>query len=447
MIRQIADKAEDLVGVASSTVAENSLRSAAERMRTNNRWLSQRNPYRKDTISALRKRDIQASELGEYIACSAPLHLTDGWNYLARAFDSTLRGDHSSAHHLAYYAELRAAMSLLATEGIGVFDRKHIAFDAEMQPTELERTPTHQATWELLNAWSHKTGSASKLLDTISLDTISLDPQSLSQWLKQVGVHAPAQDLVAREWLQAWSIDLEKFSDDRSQRNEMSYRPTRIHETKTQSVYPLRERSDSVFNSWDALQPTIVGVMVALDISLLRKAIELAIQKKLCNYSTFHKAWASLQSVMPPHLHEALKSPRPSATAIFREAKKANPRAASKKNNPGASSAPILARALLMLRLASASTGALLKAAEISRSDVEFWWSPLGTDLGLWDNPSNITHFTDLWADVQAAIETAEVNISSLGGASSIRDVASILTRDMSLTQFSRAPMWLLGLK
>lgn len=442
MIRQIADKAEDLVGVASSTAAENSLRSAAERMRTNNRWLSQQNPYRQDTISALRNHNIQAFELSEYIACSAPLHLTDGWNYLARAFDSALRGDHSSAHHLAYYAELRAAMSLLATEGIGVFDRKHIAFDAEMQPTELERRPTHQATWELLNAWSHKTGSASKLLDTISLD-----PHSLSQWLKLVGVHAPAQDLVAREWLQAWSIDLEIFSDDRSQRNEMSYRPTRIHETKTQSVYPLRERSEPLFNSWDELQPTIVGVMAALDISLLRKAIELAIKKKLCNHPTFDKAWTSLQSVMPPHSHEALKSPRPSATAIFREAKKTNPRAGSKKTNPRAGSAPILARGLLMLRLASASTAALLKAAEISRSDIEFWWSPLGTDLGLWDNPSDIALFSDLWADVEAAKDTAEANMSSLGGASSIRDVASILTSDMSLTQFSRAPMWLLGLK
>lgn len=104
-------------------------------------------------------------------------------------------------------------------------------------------------------------------------------------------------------------------------------------------------------------------------------------------------------------------------------------------------------RGLLMLRLASASTAALLKAAEVSRSDLEFWWSPLGTDLGLWDSPSDIELFSDLWADVEAAKDTAAANISNLGGTSSIRDVANILTRDMSLTQFSRAPMWLLGLK
>ena len=47
---------------------------------------------------------------------------------------------------------------------------------------------------------------------------------------------------------------------------------------------------------------------------------------------------------------------------------------------------PILARALLMLRLASARAAHLLAAAEVSKADLKFWWLPWGTDLGLWDD-------------------------------------------------------------
>jgi hypothetical protein len=34
---------------------------------------------------------------------------------------------------------------------------------------------------------------------------------------------------LARDWLLNWSIDLKEFTDDRDLRNEMSYRPQRLH--------------------------------------------------------------------------------------------------------------------------------------------------------------------------------------------------------------------------
>ena len=116
------------------------------------------------------------------------------------------------------------------------------------------------------------------------------------------------------------------------------------------------------------------------------------------------------------------------------------------KNVQGKAVTPILARGLLMLRLASASTASLLAAANVSKSDLEFWWSPLGTDLGLWDSPADIETFSDLWTDVADARDDADAEISAIQGGRSVRVVAGILARDVSLTQFSRAPMWLLGL-
>ena len=99
-----------------------------------------------------------------------------------------------------------------------------------------------------------------------------------------------------------------------------------------------------------------------------------------------------------------------------------------------------------MLRLASARTASLLEASGISKSDLEFWWSALGSDLGFWDKPSDIETFRDLWEDVSDARDLAEEELSRGQAQPSVRRVASVLGRDVALTQFSRAPMWLLGL-
>ena len=104
-----------------------------------------------------------------------------------------------------------------------------------------------------------------------------------------------------------------------------------------------------------------------------------------------------------------------------------------------------MARALLMLRLASARASVLLAAAGVSKSDLKFWWLPLGTDLGLWYDLDE-EDFVDLWTDVADAKESAEDRISDLPEGSSVRAVSVVLSGDVTLTQFSRAPLWLLGL-
>ena len=129
-----------LVHAASPIAIEHRLSAVANRLRRWGSWLGYRHTYNSNVVKKLgNKRDIDGPKLGEYIACSAPLHLADGWNYLSRAFDAACRGDRSSAYHLAYYGELRATMSLLATEGIGIFNRRHIALNEHLEPTEFKR--------------------------------------------------------------------------------------------------------------------------------------------------------------------------------------------------------------------------------------------------------------------------------------------------------------------
>ena len=426
----------DLVRAASPVAIENSLRLVAKRMRRWKRWLTGGHRYNNDVVrtlySEVDQNNIDGPKLGEYIASSAPLHLADGWNYLSRAFDASTHGDRGSTWHLAYYAELRAAMSFLAAEGIGIFHDRHVALDVNFRTTVYRGATTHVAAWQALSSWSQEAGKAEGLLDSIWIER-----KNLTDYLQLIGVGTPAREFVAREWLNAWSIDLKVFNDDRDRRNEMSYRPTRIRVPAVQPIDPFQELADPLFNSWSELDPEVVGGSAALDLALLRNALHLVVDRGISRYGSFDDALAFLQrgDHVTRATVEALRTERPSANAIFGAAKI--------EDLQGKPATPILARALLMLRLASARVSELLSAASVTRTDLKFWWLPLGTDLALWDQQDD-ADFLELWADVGDAMDQAEVLLSALPVDSSVRAVSEILCRDLNMTQFSRASLWLL---
>ena len=435
MIPMKAADANALVQAASPVAMEGSLRTVRIRLRRWERWLNNQHKYGKDVVGLLKAdTDIDGPKIGEYIACSAPLHLADGWNYLSRAFEAATRGDRGTACHLAYYAELRGAMSLLATQGIGIFASRHIALDSQMYPTVFRGEGTHKDTWRILEAWSNETTSARRLLEAITLHS-----RRLSEWLGDVGVVTQSQGVLARDWLQAWSVDLGLFDLDRNRRNEASYRPSRIRSQDIEAFDPVVEVVHPLFQSWEQLEPSTVGAKAALDVSLLREAISHATTNGLCNYASLESALMALKHAMPVTLHDALTSSSEGSNAFFREA--------AVNQDARSAATPILARALLILRLASAHTAALLSDAEISKSDLEFWWSSLGTELGFWDAVADIENLADLWIEVSEARDEANSRIGSLPDGAPVRVVTDILARNLPLTQFSRAPFWLLGLE
>ena len=424
------------VRASSPQAIEGRLRAIRARMRRWDRWLTRHHPYNQDVLGALQlsfqQGDVDGPKMGEYIASSAPLHLADGWNYLSRAFDATCRGDRGGAYHLSYYAELRAAMSLLATEGIGIFNSRHIALDNNLAPTEF-RQRTHDATWDALSAWSRETGRAVRLLQAISIES-----KSLSSWLTSVGVVSPAQQLIAEKWLNAWSVDLSVLSDDSMRRNEMSYRPTRIKVPKPPPVNSRAELADPIFAFWTELAPDVSGAKAGIDLSLLRQALVLVVNEGLCNYGTFEEALESIRQDMTDFTYTTLRDGRSAAAVIFREAEITD--------FQGKPATPILARSLLMLRLASASTASLIKAAGISKDDLAFWWAPFGSDMGMWEDPDDYEAFADLWDDVSGAHDEANQSLDRIRGTESVKSVSSILTKQMPLTQYSRALFWLIDL-
>ena len=433
--------ASALVRRASPLAIERRLRVVAGHVRNWNSWLSTRHPYGNDISRTLRRGGpVDGPKIGEYIACSALLHLVDGWNYLSRAFDAICRGDHRSAYHLAYYAELRGAISLLATEGIGIFNFRHIVVNEDMDTAEFRRSGrnsrrygTHQATWRLLSAWSREAGKAERLLQSITVES-----RSISDWLAVVGVQEPSRRFVAKMWLRAWSVDLRTMSADPRRRNNMSYRPSRLRKEDFEPLDPRPDMMDPVLACWAELNPSFGWSRAALDISLLRRALDLVVREGVCAFDTFEEVLEALRDEVTDDTYQALLTERSSATAIFDAAE------VSSVYEKGATS--ILARSLLILRLASATSAVLVDGADLSKKDLEFWWSPLGSDWGLWETPDDYESFSDLWEDVNDAIGTVDHLAYAVQGRGSVHGYSRILSRDVALTQFSRAPFWLLGL-
>src|SRR5690606_32342474 len=126
-----------------------------------------------------------------YVAASSVLHVFDGWSYLGRAIECALRGDIDASRHLAYYAELRAAMSVLGSEGVGIFSSHHVAIDSlgvvhrinRKTRKDWQRLATHQFVWPCLEYWS-SLSRASELLGQV------IRPRGIefSEWLDALGV-------------------------------------------------------------------------------------------------------------------------------------------------------------------------------------------------------------------------------------------------------------------
>ena len=120
------------------------------------RWLGQLNRYSKNTDKTVGSETAGATgriarpkQLSQYIAASCFLHAADGWSYLGKSMLSLLRGDPHRSLHLAYYAELRAAMSLMATRGVGIFNgRNFIVLGANNVKSVGKGNRTHQFAWE-----------------------------------------------------------------------------------------------------------------------------------------------------------------------------------------------------------------------------------------------------------------------------------------------------------
>jgi hypothetical protein len=392
-----------------ATASPAAIAAGATRVRRNfadSRWLATRNRYRVGIADTLAKDAaptgvVSARNLAEYIAASAPLHCCDGWAFLGRAVGCHLHGDADTARHLAYYAELRAAMCLLAVNGVGIFRNRHYVIDGAGMAHPVSRDGTHVAAWDALELWSGQPAAASLLGQVLRPAGRPID-----DWLVAMPGGSSWQPIATR-WLQVMGLDVRFFAKDRDARNEASYRPTRLNRV---AVLPSGGAADAACELWRLLEPAPPSTFADIDRYLLRLTLE----------SAFFATSGSTHRQAPVRFRGAIETVVNSVVAgdeadrwrafLLRETAPTDPLPLDLAQRVTAlrradHHLAVMGRAVLLLRVASGAAREMLIQAGLQLDDVSFWWHPYGESRGLWRQPPATEDLTDAWADIAEILD------------------------------------------
>ncbi len=376
--------------------------NASKRHLRHSRWIGKTNSYAKDCVKTLRRQSRpKYPDLSKYIAVSTVLHCLDGWSYLGKAVACHSGGDPNSARHMAYYAELRAAMSLMSGEGIGIFNRHHYVVQSWPKLYKIKNIPTHEVTWQILDNWAKLQGSFGFLGKIITPGNLPID-----QWLSEFGAGITFR-LIGKQWFDDWGFDLRSFFLDRDARNEASYRPTRLH---TISTLTAVDTSEFLRSLWQMFEPVANSRFGIVDRHLLRLSLNktykaVSGQEPAANQLDFkRRVELMVENISPTEgsndywIKFLTKEIDPLTPQPITEAANLTTRTDAKHH------IQVIGRASLLMRLATGACLRLMQNANLTRDDLEFWWAKLGADVGLWDTLNPPIPFTDLWGDVEIAL-------------------------------------------
>ena len=402
---------ENSLNQASRSAIQNVL-SGLQTHWTNRTWLDIGNRYQFDPLSMIvedsrQGKNFNHSQLANYVAASTIIHCFDGWSYLARALDAEMVGDPDAARHLGYYAELRAAMSILAGEGIGVFNNKHVVVSNTGKCQLLKKgnnLTTHVMVWETLEYWAGLNRG-----NNLIFRAIKPGGHNLQGWIDGFGGNA---GFVASTWLKQWGLDLSRLSKDRDARNIASYRPTAFTSSGPRSI---EKTLNSVTQFWKICDPESNGGFPIMDRHLLRRSLEMLfktmsgnsrLQAKVIYLNQISTMLGSLSFTKEARLRwtEFLNYERENYTPqLFDDA--------NQTSTPDDidHSKQVLARATLLLRVATGSLSDLFSGGSIElHTDLNFWWASDSVRRCLWALDRQPDSFIDLWGDVDDALEITQ---------------------------------------
>jgi len=294
-------------------------------------------------------------------------------------------------------------MALLATSGIGVGDSEHVVWKSPGRAV-ISGIGTHLFVWEALIIWSQRADAPRLLQETITVEGVRLQ-----DWLMAFnpgGSFSPT----ARDWLRLWGLDIGRFVSDRRMRNEVSYGPTSLGGVGALDVDIAVELVRSL---WRLVEPR-PAPFDRLDRFLLRAALEAGGKpfNGVAGWFDGHVATAVTTLIPDPAARERV-------SAFIRRVDEPNDPAllVAARGTPGGH-ASVIARATLLLRVASAACASLLSAAAIKKPSISFWWEAWGAERGLWERGSAPADLFDLWKDVSDALATLSDWVDSHNSAS-----------------------------
>jgi hypothetical protein len=371
-------------------------------------WIGKTNHYANNIVDRLKNSEPATPKrrrnLAQYISASIALHANDGWSYLGRAVGCLMAGDTHRGLHLAYYAELRAAMSLLGGAGIGIFDRKHYIVQNVNTTARLQcRAGTHVLAWSALEHWSQLPASGA-----LFAKLVRPEGRTLEQWFQPFG-GATTLAPQARAWFMQWGMDLNLATDDRDARNESSYRPDGIPHTWD---VPARDALVFVRDMWAALEPSSSSSFELIDRHILRIALE------RYYYGLKSKPASGTDAAFQALVESALEAQSLAKSAedrlrlfLLRQSVSSDPDifkySAMKPTKAGTDTFAVLSRAVLLLRIATGSAHDLLTQGGIDSATLSFWWTKVGEARGLWQPGTPPDALSDLWTDINESLDEA----------------------------------------
>lgn len=364
------------------------IRAALMGLATRGTWLRAGHPNPDGSVPKNKAQfdAILANDVIELLAILGPLHSVDGWSYLARALSALMAGDPHAARHLAYYAELRGALSMLANSGVGIFNSQNRIVDANGNLRALQGRNTHDMCWTVLEFWGKEATSVHSILTSIEINGGTL-LDALFTYFPGLSVSG-----VGAQLIKEWGFDLQLGHRDHFERNLSSYSPNVL----TPVGMPPEEDAAFLRPFWSAFEPK----SWVIERHLLRKLLELqqtivggaAIGERVNEYSNLDarvRAYVSaefLSRVSEPNDHPLLA-------------------AASDSTNP-ARAHSMIARGALLLKIATATSEQNLTAATIRPfQHLKLWWTEYGSARGLWAPNSEPFDMTDLWLEVEDALD------------------------------------------
>lgn len=429
---------QDFIDNASSIAIKDGFLNLKANHFTKNEFLDDSNPLKLATRNTIIDhfngiRTLTIDEVKAYLASSSILHCVEGWNYLSASIHSFLNGEIPISIHLAYYAELRASSSFLSTEGIGVFDNKHFSISSNGQINECPNNPTHKFLWEALNCWINSPNNSDVF------DYFFYNGKSFNEWLQYIpqSNSVNVSSLFLKEWLKDWSFDINKFQEDRKARNFFSYRPNFNQVTNID----LATKIEKINSFWKILEPSSSNRFPLLDkylFELFLKKIHSVNEQAGITLSlvdmidkTFQNAGMSIDVALKQNIINNINH------TIFEKAK-----LVSTDVNMLPDPFAIIARSILLLRLASGAISHLLKESNIGKQELDFFINNIGIDGGFWSPTEAPVDYCDLWTDINDLL----IDFEELATDPTVT-LNKINNLNISIySQFTRAAIWGTGL-
>jgi hypothetical protein len=399
-------------------------------------FLSANNPFQKGIVHdlpGLRAKaaflQLSAPHISELVFSRGLLHCLDAWSYLGRALSASSAGDDHRVRHLAYYAELRAALSILACHGIGVFNGHSSVVTPAGGIQHLQCVSgTHVAAWLILQEWAKAGSSGSSIAGAVGCLGVPV-ADCLAAFFG-----TPGYNFVGPDFFGKLGFDLAQGSNDRETRNFSSYGPTFL----TNIAVDASDEARLISSFWHAFAPS----ESELDRHILRLSIELEIvaiqgdpiSQRRPQYENLpdnikrHVSFDFLTRLVEPDDH-----------LIIRRALDVS------QPTPHLS---VICRSAILLRMATQLITSCFRRAGVDFfNDMPWCWERIGEQRGLWPAHATPTSLADLWLPIEVAVHELEELLTGVPpGAFNRSDWIDRPTSDIPrLSEAERAGLWALS--